>query len=365
MREQDLPSVAVVTGPTACGKSEFAVEFAKRCNGEIVNADSVQLYRDFNIGACKPTASQCASLPHHLFSLISPAEDFDVGDYCRMADEVIEAMTARAVVPVITGGSGLYIRSLLCGLVSAGKPSEEVRGEIDRKEAELLGLGQHVPQGMHAWLAALDPATAARLRPSDLPRIRRALAVRLETGESLSSLHDKHQHQDRRYRAMVIALFPERESLYRSIDARVDLMMSSGLVEEVVWLRQHYPLSSRPFTAIGYRHVGYYLDGRLSYDDMVAMLKRDTRRFAKRQMTWWRNQSARLGWQSVEFSQGTTPGYPAESGIVDSVSVLFKRFLERDLGPVEKCEFVVKGDDSPQPPIRDINRLTGRIGPPQ
>lgn len=339
--EDELPSIIVITGPTGGGKSRLAVSLAKRLGGEIINADSVQVYRDFDIGSCKPGREELEQVQHHLYSVIDPTAAFDAGIFRNLARDKIAELSSRGVLPFLVGGTGFYIRSLLCGLVPVGEITDRARTQLSLKEAEITGMpGDEKKEtyALYEWLMSIDPDTAKLLSPSDLCRIRRALLVKLSTGKSLALLQNEHGHKEREYHGLVIALLPERERLYDAVNRRVDQILREGLVEETRKLRNLYPLNSRPFGAIGYRHVNLYLDGQLDYPEMVELLKRDTRRFAKKQMTWWRNQPIALGWRRIVSPMENGLNGDSREDISEHLEGVIKEFLQRK--PVVNIETV-------------------------
>jgi tRNA dimethylallyltransferase len=332
--KQNKPSIIVVTGPTACGKSRLALALAQQLGGELINADSVQVYRDFNIGSAKPSAEEMALAAHHLFSVVDPATRFDAGAFQRMAAQEIAQVLNKEAVPVIVGGTGFYIRSLLCGLAVMEEISDEAKLILAQREQEIRRGGEEktrIGEELHKWLRELDEESALRLHPGDLQRIRRALLVKLSTGQSITAIQGEHKHAQNNYHALIIVINPGRDRLYRVIEMRVQEMLSRGLIEEVKRLRQLYPLNSHPFGAIGYRHVNQFLDGQIERSEMETLLKRDTRRFAKRQMTWWRNQPAALGWKVLP-EMADTEVWRSDSGLIsDNLLGVIKCFLERSL----------------------------------
>ncbi|MCC6221457.1 MAG: tRNA (adenosine(37)-N6)-dimethylallyltransferase MiaA [Deltaproteobacteria bacterium] len=298
----NLAEIVVITGPTASGKSRLALEIARNRDAEIVNADSVCVYRHFDIGTSKPSAEDLKICPHHLISFLDPSEEYSAGRFMREADRVIREILARGKLPLVVGGTGLYIRALLSGLVAAEMDAEFDEAVFLEREAELKAVAESSEQFVHlmySWLQAEDPDISKRISANDLGRIRRALRVKLCCDKQLSVLQEEHAGGEARYRALAIALFPGREGLYRAINKRVDDMIAQGLIEEVVYLRKKYSKECKAFGAIGYRHVSSYLDEVFSRDEMVELLKRDTRRYAKRQLTWWRNQAKKLGWDEL------------------------------------------------------------------
>ena len=335
LKASKLPNIIVITGPTACGKSRLAIELAQRLDAEIVNADSVQVYRDFNIGSSKPEAAELEKIPHHLFSVLLPFQRCSAGMFIEMAQQKLSELHQRGVLPIVVGGTGLYLRSLLCGLAPVALAKSESENVVAGKEAQFLALAgdkTEAVMNMHRWLENIDPLTAQNICRTDLQRIKRALVVRLSTGKSLAELQEKHKHLEYRYRALVLLMLPERQVLYRKIEERVDLMLSRGLVEEVVALRKMYPLNSHPFGAIGYRHISQMLDSESNEHDNWQItrreIQRDTRRYAKRQLTWWRNQPAKLGWETIAEPVNIGEQGNTKQIISDSLLGLVKGFLE-------------------------------------
>ena len=269
-------------GPTAVGKTALALELAEALQAEIVNADSMQVYRELAIGTAKPTPGEQARVRHHLVDVAQPDEPYDAACYAREGRAVIGEMHRRGVPPLVVGGTGLYIKALLAGLFHQEDAVQEVRERLAR-ELALQGL-----PALYARLAALDPATAQRLAPGDTYRILRALEVAEATGLPLSALHAAHNFQDRPYSTLKLGLDLPREELYRRIEARVDLMMAQGWLTEVQRLLQRYPPDIKPLQALGYRHLAAFLQGRLTLAAALEQTKAETRRYAKRQLTWFR-----------------------------------------------------------------------------
>jgi tRNA dimethylallyltransferase len=280
------PLIAIV-GPTASGKSELALFLAESFDGEIVNYDSVQIFRHLDIGTAKPPLDDRRRVPHHMIDIREPTEVFTAGDYQREARKVLEEIRSRGKLPILVGGTGLYLRALTEGLFNGPARSMYWRNRLEMM-AERKGRGH-----LHRVLRRLDPAAASRIGERDKPKVIRALEVRLETGKPLS------QHLDERprepitgFKIHVVGLNPEREALYTRIDGRVSRMFEAGLVEEIRQLMaKGIPPSAKPFEAIGYRHVLADLDSCNSWEETIRIIQRDTRRYAKRQMTWFRNQS--------------------------------------------------------------------------
>ncbi|HEY2384707.1 MAG TPA: tRNA (adenosine(37)-N6)-dimethylallyltransferase MiaA [Terriglobia bacterium] len=280
------PIIAIV-GPTASGKSELALYLAGQFHGEIVNYDSVQIFRHLNIGTAKPTPEERQRVPHHMIDVREPSEVFTAGDYQREARQILEEIRERGNLPILAGGTGLYLRALTEGLFDGPGRSLYWRNRLEML-AERKGRAC-----LHRLLKRLDPAAAARIGERDKPKVIRALEVRLETGRPLSDhLADNPRQPLKDFQVHFIGLNPARDELYRRIDLRVCRMFETGLAEEVrQLLASGIPPSAKPFEAIGYRHVIADLDSCIPGDDTIRIIQRDTRRYAKRQMTWFRKQS--------------------------------------------------------------------------
>jgi tRNA dimethylallyltransferase len=279
------PLIAIV-GPTASGKSELAIYLAERFSGEIVNYDSVQIFRHLNIGSAKPTLEERQRIPHHMIDIREPDEVFTAGDYQREARRVLEELRGRRKLPILVGGTGLYLRALVEGLFEGPTRSTYWRNRLEML-AERKGRAY-----LHRLLKRLDPVAASRIAERDKPKIVRALEVRLETGKALSQhLAEKPRQPLAGFEVHFVGLNPAREDLYRRIDNRVCRMFEGGLVEEVRQLLANgMPASVKPFEAIGYRHVIADLDSCIPGDETIRIIQRDTRHYAKRQMTWFRRQ---------------------------------------------------------------------------
>lgn len=278
----EKPKVAVLAGPTAVGKTQVALALAPELGAEIVNADSLQVYRELNIGTAKPTPAERAVVPHHLIDVAAPDEPYDAARYLTEARAVIAELTRRGIKPLVVGGTGLYIKALLGGLFPDGGKYPEIRARL-KEELAAQGL-----PALYERLRRLDPATAHRLPPGDTYRILRALEVVEGSGRPLSELAAAHRFADRPYETVKIGLTRPREELYARIEARVEAMLAAGWLEEVKGLISRYPPDLKPLKALGYRHLVAYLQGKLGFKEAVAAIKRDTRRYAKRQLTWFR-----------------------------------------------------------------------------
>ena len=274
--------VAVLLGPTAVGKTGAALALAERLGAEIVNADSLQVYRELAIGTAKPTLEERARVPHHLVDVAAPTESYDADRYSREGREVLARLHQRGVPPLVVGGTGLYLKALLHGLFAEGEPHQEIRERLRR---DLHGLGL---ERLRQRLVALDPATAARLHPRDTYRILRALEVLEATGKPLSELLAAHRFRDCPYRVLKLGLTLPKEELTARIEARVETMLAQGLLAEVEELLSRYPPDLKPLNSLGYRHLSKYLRGEWSWDEAIERLKIDTRHYAKRQLTWFK-----------------------------------------------------------------------------
>lgn len=282
----------VLVGPTAVGKTAISVAVARRLGAEIISGDSMQIYRGMDIGTAKITCAEMAGVPHHLLDVKNPDEDFSVADFQGRVDELIAAIAARRHLPMLVGGTGLYIRAVLQEYTFTDMETDHgLRERLARDEAD------HGPGYLHLRLRAVDPEAADRLHPNDLRRLVRALEVYERTGVPISATQTA-AHGEARYDDLFIGLTMDREVLYRRIDARVDQMLHGGLVEEVRGLLRRYSAYLPPMQAIGYREAALYLRGLLSWPEAADLIKRNTRRFAKRQFTWFRRDS-RIRWIDV------------------------------------------------------------------
>jgi tRNA dimethylallyltransferase len=281
--EVGRPRVIVICGPTAVGKTAAGIEVANAFNGEIVGADSMQVYRYLDIGTAKPTEMEQRAVRHHLIDVVDPDEPFDAAAYMTLGRQALTGLFRRGKTPVVVGGTGLYIKALLYGLFRSDARDPAVRARL-RAEAELQGAA-----ALHARLAQCDPQTAGRLHSNDTVRILRALEVFEVTGRPISALQREHRFGDAPFRALKIGLALDRETLYRRIDRRVEAMIAGGLEDEVrALLSRGYGPQFKPMQSIGYSHMAAFITGAVSRAECIRTLQRDTRRFAKRQLTWFR-----------------------------------------------------------------------------
>lgn len=299
-----MPSpVIVLAGPTAVGKSTLALALAERVGGEIVAADSMQVYRGLDIGTAKAGAEERRQIPHHLLDLVDPDQPFTAADYASLAHAAISDIRGRGRLPILVAGTGLYVRAFLLGLF--GGPGEDAPlREALRQEARTVGL-----PALHLRLRDIDPEAAAAIHPNDLFRIVRALEVGMVRGRPISVLRReaRRDHEPVPGPVLKFGLQRRREELYRRIDKRVDGMLARGFLDEVRRLLDRgYAPSLKPLRAIGYRHLISHLRGHTSLDDAVGHLKRDTRRYAKRQLTWFRHEEG-IEWFPLEGSDDVKP----------------------------------------------------------
>ncbi len=280
----------VLCGPTASGKTALALELCERLGAEIVSADSRQVYRQMDIGTAKATVDERARVPHYLIDVVDPHEKFTTADFARLGREAISRIDGKARRPMVVGGTGLYIRTLTEGLLPAPGEEPQLRERLAQLEAQ-GGEGT-----LHRQLQETDPELAARLHPRDRVRIVRALEVFFLTGRTLSALQAEHAFRERPFRLLKIGLAPDREDLYRRIDRRVEAMFAAGLVEEVEGLLDRgISPGEKALQTIGYRECILYLQGQWSLAEAAERIQRDTRRYAKRQLTWFRKDKS-INW---------------------------------------------------------------------
>lgn len=282
MSKGTRPRVVVICGPTGIGKTGVGVILANEFGGEIISADSMQIYRRMNIGTAKPTAEELRAARHHLVDIRDPDQDFDAAEFVQAARAVADRVIEDGRLPIIVGGTGLYIKAFLQGLFETDAVDPAVRARL---RAQTDGLDS---EALHALLAAADAEAAARLHPNDRFRILRALETIESSGKSISEFHAGHQFKDEPYAALKIGLQMDREALYQRIDMRVDAMLADGLESEVRrLLDEGYRADLKSMQSIGYRHMVDFIQGRLTREECIRTLKRDTRRYAKRQFTWF------------------------------------------------------------------------------
>lgn len=293
-KNRELKPLVVITGPTATGKSEVGVLVAERVGGEIVSADSMLIYRGMNIGTAKPTRCDMRGIPHHMIDIVEPDMDYSVALFQKQAREVIADIHKRNKLPILVGGTGLYIRAVIDDYDFSGVGGNKSLRESFLKEAVKKG-----PDFLHKRLSKIDPDAASKLHPGDIRRIIRALEVYHLTGRPISS-YQRVKYSCSLYKLLMFGLIMEREKLYKRIEQRVDKMIASGLIEEVrSLLRCGFNRELNSMRGLGYKEISSYLSGELSLEQAVELLKRNTRRFAKRQITWFRRDN-RIKWYDIE-----------------------------------------------------------------
>lgn len=279
----DRPRLIIITGPTASGKSSLAVDLAIELGGEIISADSMQVYRGMDIGTAKPTTKERRGVRHHLIDVVDPDEEFNASIFRSLAEAVIGGITARQKPCFLVGGTGLYIKTLLGGLFECPPADPELRKKLFRE------CDEYGPSDLHQRLEKLDPESAQKIHPNDRARLIRALEVIALTDQPLSSLVQGHGFKENHFKTLKICLNMDRELLYHLINERSLRMMEAGLVAETKkLLEMGYSPELKPMKSLGYRHAVALLKRECDQDEMVRQLQTDTRRYAKRQLTWFR-----------------------------------------------------------------------------
>ncbi|MBF0117811.1 MAG: tRNA (adenosine(37)-N6)-dimethylallyltransferase MiaA [Desulfobacterales bacterium] len=276
------PKIIVICGPTATGKTKIAIELAKSFGGEIINADSMQVYRHMDIGTAKPSIEEQNQIKHHLIDIVNPDEQFDAAKFASLSSSIIFDLNQKGIIPFVVGGTGLYIKSLIYGIFKQDQIIPDIRERL-RQEIFMFGAPY-----LHNKLNMCDPESAKKIHPNDSVRILRAMETFESTGKKISEYHINHGFRETRFEALKIGLFIERTNLYERINNRVERMIEMGFLNEVEkLLNMGYSENLKPMQSIGYKHLTDYLKGRISFDEAVITLKRDTRRYAKRQLTWF------------------------------------------------------------------------------
>jgi tRNA dimethylallyltransferase len=277
------PRIVVILGPTGVGKSEVAIDVALDVHGEIISADSLQVYRYLDVGTGKPGPEQRQRVPHHLMDLLDPDEEFNVALFRERALKAEEEIRSRGNNTIVCGGTGLYIKALIHGLFVGPGRITEIRKGLE-EDMENKGIGP-----LYERLKQVDPDGAAAIHPNDRQRVLRALEVFGHTGTKMSRWQRDHGFKENAFDSFKIGLNRERQELYGLIERRCEEMMTRGLVGEVEGLvKRGYSLDLKPLQSVGYRHIGHYQRGEISLDEALSLMKRDTRRLAKRQLTWFR-----------------------------------------------------------------------------
>ena len=289
------PPLMIIAGPTATGKSAAAAELAIRMNGAVISADSMQVYRGMDIGSAKVTEEEMRGVPHYLIDCVSPFESWNVVRFKELAKEAACEITADGRLPILCGGTGFYIQALLYDIdFTQMDENVSLRSRLARI-AEESG-----PEALHKMLAEIDPASAASIHPNNVKRVIRALEFAQESGSSIAAHNIEQREREAAYNAAFFVLTMDRQKLYERIDLRVDLMMERGLLEEVERLRQMgVSRDSTAMQGIGYKQIYGYLEGEYSLEEAVRLVKRDTRHFAKRQLTWFRREKG-VHWVNID-----------------------------------------------------------------
>ena len=276
--------LVVVLGPTASGKTALSINLAKKFDGEIVNCDSVAMFREFDIGTAKPTPEERAQAPHHLFDFVDPTQEMTAGEYARQARHVIAEIGARGHVPIVVGGTGLYLRALLDGLFAGPQRSEELRERLRERAAE-RGSGY-----LHRILRRLDRPSAEKIHANDVPKVIRAVEVCLASRQKMSEMWQRGRDPLTGFRILRLGLDPDRALLYDRINHRALRMFDHGLVEETKQILQKYGDKARPLASLGYKQAVQFLRRELTLDQAVQAAQQGHRNYAKRQMTWFRRE---------------------------------------------------------------------------
>ena len=284
------PKICVVVGPTAAGKSDFAVEFAKKNNGEVISADSMQIYKEMNVGTAKPTKEQMQNIQHHLIGIVSVSENFNVAEFVDLANECISKITEKGKLPIVCGGTGLYVDSLLNGIDFS---KNEVDFDLRRSLQKMVNQGK--VSKLYDELKEIDPGYAARVHPNNEKRVIRAIEFYKTNGITMTEQKRLSLLKEPKYDANIIGItYKNRDILYDRINKRVDLMMKKGLLDEARKLYK-MQLSNTAKGAIGYKELFEYFDGKCTLEESVENIKRSSRRYAKRQLTWFRKND-KINW---------------------------------------------------------------------
>lgn len=315
-----LPRFVAIVGATASGKSSLAFRLARLFQGQILSADSMQVYRMMDIGTAKPSPRERELVPHHLIDILDPDQDYSAALFREQADSILIRLHQSGIPIFVAGGTGLYLKALTRGLFRGPGANPELRENLRERAA------RDGSPALHQELTGVDPVAASRIHPGDLFRIVRALEVYSQTRRPLSHFQSAHGFQDKPYAALKIGLLWEREELYRRIEERVDRMIAAGWVEEVgALLDSGYGRSLKSMKSLGYRHLASHLHGEKGLPEAVAMIKRDTRRFAKRQLTWFRTDEE-IRW------------FDSHPENALRIEALVRNFLEAGPAPLDKSE---------------------------
>lgn len=330
-RRNSLPFLVAIVGPTASGKSALGIWLAERLAGEIVACDSTQLYRGFDIGTAKPTTAERRGVPHHLIDVLDPGEAATAGGYRQLTLPVLEDLRRRKRLPVLTVGTGLYLRALLEGLAEVPQRSEELRARLRASAAE------HAPRHLHLVLRRLDPEAARKIAPADEQKVIRAIEVCLLTRKPISETHRAGRKPLEGWRVIKVGLMPPREKLYERIHGRTAVMLERGWMSEVQdLLKKGTNESAKPFDFIGYRELRAVLQSEMPLEQARAAIQRATRRYAKRQITWFRKEVGVqwfTGFGDDPDLQDSVLRHLESQGLGTPRGPREKRMIEREAGP--------------------------------
>ncbi len=280
---QEKPKVIVICGPTASGKTALSIALAKKIGGEIVSADSMQIYKDMDIGSAKPTKEEMQGIKHYMLDFVSPKERYSVAEYKKQAEQAIQEILQKGKTPIIVGGTGLYVNSLIYGIeYQDTKIDEEYREKLEKIVVE-EGL-----EKLYEQAKEIDPQAMETISPNDRKRIIRVLEIYHETGKNKTQQEIESRKNEVKYDYKVFAITMERSILYERINKRVDIMVEQGLIQEVQNLIQKYDQYPTAMQALGYKEIKQYLEGNTSKEEAIETIKQETRRYAKRQLTWFR-----------------------------------------------------------------------------
>jgi tRNA dimethylallyltransferase len=281
---EEQRKLVAIAGPTGSGKSDLALGVAHRFGGEIINCDSVQIYRFFDIGSARLPENEREGIPHHLIDVLNPDQVFTAGDFARMGRRILHDIAARGGLPVVTGGTGFYLRALINGLAPGPERDEALRARLAKRE-------NRRPGSVHRLLRRFDPRTAARIHPNDLPKTVRALEICIMSRRPAAEIFEEGRDRLEGFAVLKIGLFPERETLYRRLETRLEQMFDKGIIAETQSiLDRGFPPDAKPFESIGYKQALQVIRGELSVSQAIYHARMDTRRYAKRQMTWFRRE---------------------------------------------------------------------------
>ena len=297
-------TLLILTGPTAVGKTALSIQLAKAVGGEIVSADSMQVYRHMDIGSAKVTEEEMEGIPHYLIDVLDPQDDFNVATFQTLARQAMDEIYSHGNIPIITGGTGFYIQALLYDIdFKENNEKNPIRKELEQLEKE---LGDKAPGALYEKLSHIDPEAARQIHANNIKRVIRAIEYFEQTGEKISEHNEEMHQKESPYNFLYYVLTRDRKTLYERIDKRVDIMIANGLVKEIEKLKAmgcHRGQTS--MQGLGYKEILDYLDGSCTLDEAVYILKRDTRHFAKRQLTWFRRERD-VRWLDLDRYQGNT-----------------------------------------------------------